>query len=721
MSKIDRWIKRERATLGDEVFNSDLTESDDCAHHDVEYETDTELDEGDETHRAIDDVHYPTVPMEPLSSWPPRPCACRVPKFKFTEYLHGGGRSDHFVNGDSTDCCPTCDETCESPTTFEVSVAGGKQKIKILSPTLTSELETCLPATLRPVDGCHLHLAGADIATYRQIFTVHLNVLRSATWRDPLKTKSFNEMDLFIHKFLNDAKFFPHYDCGDDFLTEEIETLKDAEFVPRYDCSDDFLAKEIENLNHAFLATDKSEPPESPYKAYFEEQTENTWDEVFHSDSSLDDQCHTHLSHGHNESGVTEIVSTVSEPGILSMVTDALTNGDMPFSKDDDIPIDTHDSNEPASPLGSELAKVSFEKLQEAMRNSSMHLFEQPLESGARKNNHSTKGDSPLAIALPYGHEEIFQMDHGATANPMFGQGGLTSRRPRVFSKSCVNALNKPVEDITEECSWRYEYAPEAMEEITNDMNISSQQGGSERLRTFRLNFIIEYRRMIKASRRSTTNFKRVFRRLPNYKNAWHRGIEFFRGLSNLELEPSLESTLSLMCIARAIVESICDDHAHMRDEFVHDLSRWEHSFSNHADLLSYQEAVKLIWNISLEGGWEPNNPESFRQFMLNLRDRAANLILLANEDFGIVGSCSSPVQGCQNNDFRSANAFSPERLDYILAPHIAEINQRSRYHPKFKPGIVNLVTSAIFALVVYFFADPMLISRPSSPFQDIF
>lgn len=380
------------------------------------------------------------------------------------------------------------------------------------------------------------------------------------------------------------------------------------------------------------------------------------------------------------------------------------------------------------------LRKISFDtkprslysELVEAARLGNLALVQSLLRQGAPTD--LCPGDmheAPLAVASYHGHRSIVEtlLEAGAS---LYQPPGWSPETLSFSEKTTCPALKRAfnaghlgvVKLLRERGRIRHQMAQQQhrQDELAGGGSISDISGersgfqarvlealsgeaecssndAYRRVEHLRLNFIIRYRQMAKMAKKSVTNFGPCLRGIGGYRDAWENGVRVFRGLSRLTLPSSLEDTLSFLCMSRAVADTLGKDGDGYFDEFVHDLGSWEETFDEESDRDAYLEALKLTWDVSLDC-FKQQHHSNQQQFLLVMRDNAAKFILQANGALGLdslgfgLGRC-----GSQREDYL---------LD-ILAPHIGEVNSRTRYDRRFSRIVVRLVTGVIFALVVFF------------------
>lgn len=221
--------------------------------------------------------------------------------------------------------------------------------------------------------------------------------------------------------------------------------------------------------------------------------------------------------------------------------------------------------------------------------------------------------------------------------------------------------------------------------------------------KTCRRNFIGQYLQLRKASRNSTTGFRVAFRKFSSYRKAWKAGIGTLRGLYHFTVPPDLGDVLSFLAIAKAIAETLRDEGGDYLDEFKYDLAQWERIFTDEASHRAYLEALKLTWNLTIDCfEWRPKSP-NHDQILLDLRDSAAKLVLQANAALGVDDPCADTNPVGLSTDPKSRLSCQARSLNHLVAPHIAQVEQRALHDANFTPVLIGLLTGVIFSLVVYY------------------
>ncbi|KAH6884432.1 hypothetical protein B0T10DRAFT_564468 [Thelonectria olida] len=801
--KIDRWIKKERNSLGDHDFRP-CVDSEVSGFPDIEYET---ADESDETistrqHSGSSDISVPLTTG--LSST----CRCVSKKFRLIEHLPDGTCNERDVMRDHANLLGVSsghcrNRQCNPPTIFEVCTMQGQMSLTLLSEALGRELCLLLPAlipsTNEPIDGALLH-------DQHHILRKRLDTMCSSCGADPARLDLVQELDLLVGQFLENKEFFEMSDseksdeieAGQSMVTDslidqmgQMERSLDAchailkainlEEMAKHETPNDErdveLERNVKALNDAFLRVDflatmpatlqtEEDEASSRIQALYGTQQPPSCDPSTDSFPQVFVKPLTETSQKGNSPN-NRMTPGQEASTRNNMSSDTLTEFIPPIESGEIIGPSERSSprNVSSNPQHHKL----YEELVKAARRGDVPAVQSLLDQGAPTDmNPVQMHAAPLAVASYHGRRSVVEilLQRGANLNQLRGWSFLGA--PFFNQRPTCPALGRAIyaghDDIADllireggirvprelrqrHQGWR---APKTSREarplITGpdkaqpESNQYRFNGDINKIKDLRRNFVMQYLQMRKATRKSVTKFRICMGTFRDYRDVWNDGIQVLRGLCRLSLPPSLRDTLSFLCIARAIAETLRDNMDDYFDEFAYDLAHWESTFETQSDRKAYLEALKLTWDVTLDCfKWHHQSP-SQHQLLLDLRDYAAELVLQAN---GALGIDSSGSYLHQDDSQPGINSRVPEQmglLDSMVAPHISQINHRASHDPNFNPLIVCLVTGIIFALVVYFSkefiitfsvpsqqdnwksndtANPTLLSRPQTPNED--
>ena len=230
-----------------------------------------------------------------------------------------------------------------------------------------------------------------------------------------------------------------------------------------------------------------------------------------------------------------------------------------------------------------------------------------------------------------------------------------------------------------------------------------------DRLWKFRSNFNKQHVRLKQAAQKPSTKLDPLSWQLHNPRQAWAAAITTMRRLSRLESSPKLMDALSFLCVSRAMAETAEHDRDAYISAFSQDLKQWRKIFPE------VEEVSMFMWEINLDS--VPQLPQSHTT-ILQLRESVAALIVKANAMFGLGGyslhnktdelgaSCqrwprntdqAPPATEPPDPPVRAREKEPPVRQ---ICPNTTPLKEKT---PRPLSNLVTLVTSIIFALVVYF------------------
>ena len=266
-----------------------------------------------------------------------------------------------------------------------------------------------------------------------------------------------------------------------------------------------------------------------------------------------------------------------------------------------------------------------------------------------------------------------------------------------------------------------------------------------QNLRYLHRKFVAQHILMIKASQRSSTQFRELSQRFRGYREAWSAGIRTLRNLCSGESPRYVGDTIAFLCLAKAISEtlqrtSICDQS----EQFLEDLDRWQVLFTSKADRDSYRDAIHSMWGVVLD-----ENVSSPRQVdsdvLVHFQGLASTLVNQASESLGFdtlndTGlECSQQWWQLRNNIVPSSTDSSnnipdlhptgggdaqSQEIVHPQPPDPADCSTRMILRQEVeadvssatvKPMVILLMAGAIFAIVVIFlqcwssFRDPLI------------
>ncbi|RYP13312.1 hypothetical protein DL765_006935 [Monosporascus sp. GIB2] len=230
---------------------------------------------------------------------------------------------------------------------------------------------------------------------------------------------------------------------------------------------------------------------------------------------------------------------------------------------------------------------------------------------------------------------------------------------------------------------------------------------GKERLRQFRLRFINQCQLLKQATKDPSTKLNQLSGQVQNHRGAWTAAMTTMRQMSKLE-SPSFIGALYFLCVSKAVAETFEDDGSPYTSAFTEGLEQWRQIFPE------IEEAAKLMWYIEFDSIPQPQ-PAAQQQAMLLLRESVAALIGKANGVFGLgywsshngIDELKTSHQWWPRNTDQASADMEPsdpqiissdkEPPDHLVCPTITSL------HGKIKRILLTLVTSILFALVVYF------------------
>jgi len=231
-----------------------------------------------------------------------------------------------------------------------------------------------------------------------------------------------------------------------------------------------------------------------------------------------------------------------------------------------------------------------------------------------------------------------------------------------------------------------------------------------ERLWKFRTSFKEQYEHLKLAARKFPRYLDTFSWQLQNSKQAWAAAIKTMRKLTRLESSPKLMDALCFLSVARAMAETAVGDRDKYLSAFCQDLKQWSGIFPE------LQEVSRFMWEIDLES--VPQLQRQAHTTILQLRESVAGLIVKANKMFGLEDSgqqngknrfgafhrvwpgSTDQASGATIPPECPATSKEKEPPDRQVYPNMAVLQETTS--PPLST-VVILVTSIIFALVIYF------------------
>ncbi|KAI0539562.1 hypothetical protein GGR58DRAFT_464034 [Xylaria digitata] len=252
---------------------------------------------------------------------------------------------------------------------------------------------------------------------------------------------------------------------------------------------------------------------------------------------------------------------------------------------------------------------------------------------------------------------------------------------------------------------------------------------GNDKLRRFRVNFIEQCARLNEVTKDPSTRLYQISQGPHSYRRVWASAITTMRQLSRLESRPSLMDALYFLCVSRAVAETDENKRIAYVSAFNEGLEQWRMMFPE------IEDVARLMWGITLESNPQPR-PMTEQNEMLQLREAVAVLIGDANSMFDLGASdardemeassdCHQRFSRSTNHDSlhedlsgQLPNSREKEPPGRLICPAITSLLEKTDGTPLFV--IVTLVTTIIFALVVYFMlgfahiTSPMVLGFPN-------
>jgi len=253
----------------------------------------------------------------------------------------------------------------------------------------------------------------------------------------------------------------------------------------------------------------------------------------------------------------------------------------------------------------------------------------------------------------------------------------------------------------------------------------------AQKLRSLRLQFVHQYTLMLSAGLCSSTKCRNLACCFRNYRDAWAAGIRAMRRLCNGSLPETFHSTISFLCLARAIVENLDNSgHGAYLEDFILDLNRWQELFrSNAEDLAAYKEVVNSMWGVVLD-----HTEVVYAEALISFQQLASTLVKQANESFGLEifenegfersqrrylernslnpSTRDQPTNTGDGRFFEVGSIQQPEPgplwpTDPPLSSNIIPLKERIKddmSSPVVEPMVILLMAGAVFAIVIIFF-----------------
>lgn len=232
-----------------------------------------------------------------------------------------------------------------------------------------------------------------------------------------------------------------------------------------------------------------------------------------------------------------------------------------------------------------------------------------------------------------------------------------------------------------------------------------------ERLQELHSNFNGQYQRLKQAAKEYYPKLYPFCPQLQGSRQAWDAAITTMRQLSRLEFSPKLIDALCFLSVSRSVAETAKNDRDTCMSSFSRDLKEWKEIFPE------LDKVTRFMWAVELD--FVPELQSKADIIIEQLRASVAALMMKANKLFNLgysndlhseIGGLDGPHQGG-----RSSADQDPPATEAPNAPATARekeapdllIYSNTKSHggepPFFLTSTVRLVTSAIFAIVIYF------------------
>jgi ankyrin repeat protein len=249
-------------------------------------------------------------------------------------------------------------------------------------------------------------------------------------------------------------------------------------------------------------------------------------------------------------------------------------------------------------------------------------------------------------------------------------------------------------------------------------------------LQNLRLHFVHQYTLMINVGQGSSTKCRSLAQSFRNYRDAWAAGTSAMRGLCLGGRPETFHDTMSFLCLARAIVETLGNSgHGDYLEHFLLDLNRWQELFrSNAEEFDAYREAVYSMWGVLLD-----QTEVVYEDALISFQQLASTLIHHAKEslDLDVFGNeglepsqrrwlertsqiLSTNDQAANAEGERSYGVDNTQQLEpgplwdldppppTIIVP-LKERIKNDASSPVVEPMVILLMAGAVFAIVIVF------------------